>query len=583
MSDDGPESTKRTGDRALLVTLLGTNPKWGRYTLENRCIEAQLAPVALVQLLTVEQRPSRIVALCTKEAIAESLPLLVNGVDGTGVDVEHVELGDDPTDVGTFLQIVSQALPSESQIGSLMIDATHGFRHFAVLTYLAIQYLSALRGIQVRNAFYGLWRPIDEGASPFLDLRSLLVLPEWIHALRVFDEAGDASQLARLIVSDHDQTARTMAKELQQISEARETGLPLELGQGSASFHAERKKPFKKVVRAHGALLEDELWQLLDASLERFGFAAKIQAQAWKRQVTLTVNELARQAALVDDLLDRGSIAVALGLMNEWIVSRVVLQVGRPDEWLDYHSARRSAATALGALDEIGRDSDLGSHLSDAQRSLGRFWHDVSDLRNAFHHHGMRPQVLVGSGANDLNSKLGAVRDYWNLLKTVPEVALPFPVAWDRLLVSPVGRSPGVLYSAVEACRRDGQVPDACLLLVSEDTSSTADQALHHAGFEGDVHRLQVADPYGGRSEIEVLVRNARSKLVLAQEVVVNLTGGTTVMGLAVAAMAEEARRLARDVRRFGLADRRQHTEQDADPYRAGEAFWLEPRRIDGD
>jgi hypothetical protein len=440
-----------------------------------------------------------------------------------------------------------------------------------------------LRGIELRNAFYGLWQPIEEGPSPFLDLRTLLVLPEWIHALRVFGDAGDASRLGRLIESDGDQAGQAMARELRQISEAREAGLPLELGQTSASFRAERKKPFKKALGAQGALLEDELWRRLEESLVRFGFDVQNQSQGWKKQVALNVDELKRQAALVDDLLERGSIAVALGLMNEWTVSRVILQMGKQGSWLDYHSARRAAAAALGALDELARDQDLGKGLTDAQRDLGRFWHDLSDLRNAFHHHGMRPQVLVGAGANDARSKLDAVRDSWGSLKTLSDLAISFAVTPERLLVSPVGRRPGVLYSAVDACRRDGRLPDACLVLVSDETSGAADDALREAGFEGQMHRIRIADPYGGQSEIKRLVREARGQLVMAQEVAVNVTGGTTLMGLAVSAIANEAQRLARDVRRFGLIDRRPPSAQDADPYRAGEVFWLDPRSTDGD
>jgi hypothetical protein len=195
----------------------------------------------------------------------------------------------------------------------------------------------------------------------------------------------------------------------------------------------------------------------------------------------------------------------------------------------------------------------------------------------------MRPQVLVGAGANDARSKLDAVRDSWGSLKTLSDLAISFAVTPERLLVSPVGRRPGVLYSAVDACRRDGRLPDACLVLVSDETSGAADDALREAGFEGQMHRIRIADPYGGQSEIKRLVREARGQLVMAQEVAVNVTGGTTLMGLAVSAIANEAQRLARDVRRFGLIDRRPPSAQDADPYRAGEVFWLDPRSTDGD
>ena len=54
-------------------------------------------------------------------------------------------------------------------------------------------------------------------------------------------------------------------------------------------------------------------------------------------------------------------------------------------------------------------------------------------------------------------------------------------------------------------------------------------------------------------------------------------------MGLAVAAIANEAQRLGRNVRRFGLVDRRPPSEQDAEPYRVSEAFWLDARSADDD
>jgi hypothetical protein len=568
---------------AWLVTVLGTEPRPARYTFDGHSAEAVLAPLALVQLLPVDRRPTQIVALCTAEAKAQSWPILQKGLKDRGVGARVVEIGADPTAAASFLRIVTSAIPAETALAGLMIDATHGFRHYSLLTYLTLQYLSALRGIPIWNAFYGLWRPLDQGESPFLDLRALLVLPEWSHAIRVFSDAGDASALASFIERDGDRAVRDIAKELRQISEAREAGLPLELGQTSARFRSERRKPFMKALGAGGALLEGELWRKLEEPLDRFGFSAPISSRGWKKEVALTAHELERQAALINDLLARGSIAVALGLMNEWTVSRVILQKGNGASWLDYRSTRRAAATALGALDELAHDPALGAALTDAQQMLGRFWRDLADLRNAFHHHGMRPQVLVGSGTQGVQSKLDAVLEYWDSIKTVWELPVQFPATEQRLLVSPVGRRPGVLYSAVDACRRDGALPDACLALVSDETSGLADDALHAAGFSGQVYRIRIEDPYGGATEIERIVREARSRLVTAQEVAVNITGGTTLMGLAVSKIASEAERLARDLRRFGLVDRRPPSEQDADPYRAAEACWLDPRSSDGD
>ena len=55
-----------------------------------------------------------------------------------------------------------------------------------------------------------------------------------------------------------------------------------------------------------------------------------------------------------------------------------------------------------------------------------------------------------------------------------------------------------------------------------------------------------------------------------------NVTGGTTLMGLVAGALASAADRLACPVRRFGLIDKRSPTMQDQYPYQVGEAFWLD-------
>ena len=54
------------------------------------------------------------------------------------------------------------------------------------------------------------------------------------------------------------------------------------------------------------------------------------------------------------------------------------------------------------------------------------------------------------------------------------------------------------------------------------------------------------------------------------------MTGGTTLMGLVIQRLAEEAQRLYRPVRRFALIDRRTPAEQDSEPFVQGEHHWLD-------
>lgn len=151
------------------------------------------------------------------------------------------------------------------------------------------------------------------------------------------------------------------------------------------------------------------------------------------------------------------------------------------------------------------------------------------------------------------------------------------------LLVSPVGIRPGALFSAVHAVRAAGYgEPASCLLICSADTESRIPEAFAAAGYTGDWTALRLADPYGGKGEIATLAARAADPLHSADTVLVNLTGGTTLMGLVATTVADHARRWSRPVRRFGLVDRRPPGRQAEHPYQPGEAYWLDSEEGDG-
>ena len=454
------------------------------------------------------------------------------------------------------------------------------------LTYIAVLYLAALRGVRVRGAYYGLLQREEDGPSPFLDLRPLLDLPRWLHALEVLRDTGSTLPMARAIGDGPpDQFATKIERELSQLSEAYLSGLPLELGRQAHHVLKQSRRPLKnRLERDHHLPLAGELVDRLATILEPFALTEPASRDKWKRKIALSEEELKRQAGVIDDLLERESFAAALGLMNEWTVSWVAWRRDHTRNWLDYGTVRRSAAGLLGAIAAVGRDADLINVLSDEQRSLGKFWSDLCELRNAYHHHGMRPQVLVGNP--EIDRKLCSTRDFWKrTLRSFPEFSLSLGESLGGpILVSPIGRRPGVLFSALRACRADEDIgePVMCLVICSRETEGSIEEAAQHAGYTGAVKTLLLEDPYGGRPEIERLVKIARRCFIGAGRVLVNVTGGTTLMGLTAEALADAARKLACPVRRFGLIDRRPPEQQDAAPYRTGEPFWLDSTE-DGD
>lgn len=565
----------------VLLTVLGTNPREACYSLNGQTVKAQLAPLALLSLLPPDQQPDRIVALCTAEASADSLPILRNHLPAIcALDAITVPSGHSQADINAFLTLATSAIPTAAEApGRISIDVTHGFRHFSFLTYIAGLYLVGLRDIELAGAWYGL---LQSGESPFLDLRPLLELPRWIHALQVLRDTGSAHPLAEALQSGlSDQTARTIAGELRLISESYLSALPLELGQQVGKFRAQRLKAMTGLIRSsHQLPLAAELVKRLDQLLIPFGINEPPTGQGWKAKIPLLPEELQRQARFIDGLFAHQDDAMALGLLNEWTVSWALWCLDDTEHWLDFSRKRRRAASQLGALAAACQDPSLVSLLTDEQKQLGDFWHLLTNLRNGFHHHGMRREELVAN--RKIQEELERVISYWHhTLKACPRLSLRLGDSdGGAVLVSPIGHRPGVLYSALLASReRAGTEPSACLVICSGQSEAMIREVADRAAFRGPIIPLVLKDPYGGISEFADLRKDAQATCLRASQVLVNITGGTTLMGLAAQDLDNLARSLARPVQRFGLIDRRLPAEQEADPYRAGEAFWLDADR----
>lgn len=572
----GQASTQPPTRDHLLLTVLGKNPKPARYTLENRQAEAQLAPVALLDLLPEEARPDRVLALCTPEAMQETWPLLEQELGDRRCPVEAVDVpsGDTQEDVNAFLEAVTGAIATDV---ALTVDVTHGFRHFSLLTYIGVLYLAALRGVGVRGAYYGMLN--KDAPSPFLDLRPLLELPRWVHVLEVLRDTGSALPMAELLRDGSQNPSADMDRivdDLSGLSEAYLSGLPLELGLQSQKMQ-KHFKPLGRLLRDEQRLpLLDELRMQLANIINAFSLEKTVSGQGQKGKIALSEGELGRQTRIIDDLLRHGHTAIVIGLMNEWIVSWIVHRQRPRTHWLDYHQTRKRAASLLGAIKAVSKDAEICNVLTEEQRVLGEFWAALSELRNGYNHHGMRRQELV----NDSNSQIERIIEYWkSTLRSLPDISLTIGESvGGRILVSPIGKRPGVLFSALQACRTEGEEgePTLCLVICSRETKEFIAAATQNAGYEGAVEPLLLEDAFGGKDEIKTLAKKARGHFVGATEVLVNVTGGTTLMGLAAEELATTARNLACPVRRFGLIDRRAPREQENDPYQAGEPFWLD-------
>lgn len=431
--------------KRVLLTILGVDPKPAEYAHQAGRHAARLAPIALFNLLPVEDRPEIIVALCTEQARLGTLPELETALSTkTTILPVTVPLVGEAQDIDHFLTVMVSACEDYPD-ATFTVDVTHGFRHLSFLMYTGVLYLAALGRVVMDRIYYALLHSPPQ-VSPFFDLTPLLGLPRWIHAIRTLREVGSAKLIGELVHGQPDGTA--IEKIMERLSDAHAAGLPIELGREVDRFFSQKTKSFRKMLRADRLPLSQRVADQLEVVLAPYRLSGTGSSTWLKNGLVLDEDELKRQAVLVDDLLKRGNLPAALGLMNEWTVSWVLWNQGASTDWLRFHAHRRIAAGQLGALAAMGRDSELAASLSQDQQRLGEYWLELNDLRNALHHHGMRPQIVFGDA---FKADLERVCVFWTQeLRLLPRMPMEFGAKRRRrLLVSPVGERPGVLFSAV--------------------------------------------------------------------------------------------------------------------------------------
>ena len=584
----------------VLLTSLGKNAFQTTYEWGAEKVTAELAPLALVEFLKRLNFPipNHVVAVVTKEAETGTWPTFQQGIgkipDFNPVEIKMVKIsnGIDRSEISEILESVAKCIPEGA---NLTLDVTHGLRHFPFIFYALVLYLKSLRGVEIRGAYYGM---VDAGPSkPIIDLQPLLELPEWFHAVRMFRDQGttkpmaDLLQLlanrldeekANLFKSGNKSEGQKLVAPVKQVADsidwlekyafAYESALPLELEKASRGLiDSIRKLPC--VSSAGLPPLVGELTDAIVAAAQESAFSKPPSGKGdWKSKITLDADELKRQAYMIDVYLDRDQLSLAAGLMREWVVSWAIWKSGKIEEcesWLD-DKVRSRYEGILGAIGASARSTAPGVAMTCDQEKFRDFWNQLThNLRNALHHHAMRIEAL-----EDIPNSLKTVQAFWNQLKEdglKDKDGINLPPLGGSLLISPQGMRPGVLFSALKVAQ-----PDTCLVICSATSASRISDAAGHAEFKGHIEQIDLGDALGGFDEIDEVAERAHSYLLYAEEVIANMTGGSTLMGLIVQRLVEEAQKLDRPVKRFALIDRRPTDEQNSDPFVQGDSHWLD-------
>lgn len=173
------------------TVILGTNSsQWG-VLLENLAAEGE-EEEARLEILDAEIREE-----VKQEHLDRVTNLMCRAVD-CEVSPRLIRFGKNECEQYEILEVIAKNVPE----GVVNFDLTHGFRHFGMIGFLSAFMLARVRGLEVKNLWYGALDMTKDGITPVLRLDGLDRVRQWLDALNRFDATGDYRVFGSLLTKD---------------------------------------------------------------------------------------------------------------------------------------------------------------------------------------------------------------------------------------------------------------------------------------------------------------------------------------------------------------------------------------------
>jgi len=137
-------------------------------------------------------------------------------------------------------------------------------------------------------------------------------------------------------------------------------------------------------------------------------------------------------------------------------------------------------------------------------------------------------------------------------------------------VVSSLGLTEGALYTILNHYN-----PNLLIVVTSKEGEKILPNILEKTQFKGECHVVNVEDPHTGKDEIDRVSNEVTRYLEDTRKVVINLTGGTTLLNYMLLKAGNEARH-GKTIKTVLAVDKRPYEEQKVNPYVVGEVVELD-------
>ena len=560
-----------------LLTAIGINHVDTKYSLKDKTENGRFSTPALIKMLP--KKPTKIFLLLTKGA-SEQKKLFENDVNDDKIEINEINIPDgiNKNEINEILQKILKKIPKNCD---LTIDITNGLRHFPFLLFTSALYLRSLKNININGVYYGaLDLKNKNNEVPFVNISVILEMIEWFYAARMFAEEKNAKKLYNMIEKSIQNTTADVGS-IKKLNDKiidfdlfYSTNFTLSLGDATKSFVDQFKKKgnvLKTTTDSETIPLLYELMVYISESIDQFKLNDDVKTHGnWKSRYSLTTEELKRQISIIDSYLESGHYINAIQLMREWVVSRCIWSKNeKVDKWLT-KKTRRDVEQQLGSINWQNEQKIL----QEDKKGLAELWNDLTRMRNSIAHCEMNEEKIK----KDLETR---IRKVWCKIKDKNEINEfwnPYIISsGGKLLVTPVGMSKGLLYTALSNIS-----PDICIIITSKEAENGIEEAIKKASYNGgNIKKIVMKDPFAGDTEIKDIKSNFltpeyseyRELIQKAEEIVVNLAGGTTMMQILVDDISKVANKMGKNIKKVVTIDRRDVMEQKKEPFVVGEVI----------